>query len=58
MVESVEPEVRLVLRWDDDRRVDLRLEDDDAGTRVVVRETSPEWSAALSLHALVACATV
>jgi uncharacterized protein YndB with AHSA1/START domain len=58
VVESVEPEERLVLRWDDDGRVDLRLEDDEAGTRVIVRETSPEWSAALSLHALAACATV
>jgi uncharacterized protein YndB with AHSA1/START domain len=59
VVERVDPEERLVLRWDDDDGVvDLRLEDTDAGTRVVVRETSPEWSTALSLHALAACATV
>ena len=58
VVERVEPEERLVLRWDDDGRVDLRLEDTEAGTRVVVRETSPEWSTALSLRALAACATV
>jgi uncharacterized protein YndB with AHSA1/START domain len=57
VVETVEPEERLVLRWDDDGLVDLRLEETDAGTRVVVRETSPEWSAALALHALAACAT-
>jgi uncharacterized protein YndB with AHSA1/START domain len=58
VVERVEPEERLVLRWDDDGMVELRLEDTDIGTRVVVRETSPEWSTALSLHALAACATV
>ena len=56
VVETVEPEERLVLRWDDDGRVDLRLEDSDTGTRIVVRETSPEWSTALSLQALAACA--
>jgi uncharacterized protein YndB with AHSA1/START domain len=58
VVETVEPEERIVLRWEDDGLVDLRLEDAEAGTRVLVRETSPEWSAALSLRALAACATV
>jgi uncharacterized protein YndB with AHSA1/START domain len=58
VVERVDPEERLVLRWDDDGSVDLRLEDTDVGTRVVVRETSPEWSTALALHALAACAAV
>jgi uncharacterized protein YndB with AHSA1/START domain len=58
VVERVEPEERLVLRWEDDGMVELRLEDTGTGTRVVVRETSPEWSTALSLHALAACATV
>ena len=57
-MERVEPEERLVLRWDDDGIVELRLEDTDAGTRVVVRETSPEWSTALSLQALASCAIV
>jgi uncharacterized protein YndB with AHSA1/START domain len=54
VVEHVEPEERLVLRWDDDGVVELQLEETDAGTRVVVRETSPEWSTALSLQALAA----
>ena len=57
VVEAIEPEERLVLRWEDDGRVDLQLEDTEAGTRVVVRETSPEWSTALSLHALASCVT-
>ena len=54
-VEAVEPEELLVLRWEDDGRVELRLEDAPSGTRVLVRETAPEWSAALGLQAL-ACA--
>ena len=57
-VETVEPEERIVLRWEDDGLVELRLEDAPAGTRVLVRETSPEWSTALGLQALAACATV
>ena len=53
----VDPEERLVLRWDDDGGlVELRLEEAPAGTRVLVRETSPEWSAALGLQALATCA--
>ena len=56
-VEAVEPEERLVLRWEDDGLVELRLEDAPAGTRVLVRETSPDWSAALGLQALAAWAT-
>jgi uncharacterized protein YndB with AHSA1/START domain len=55
VVEAVEPEERLVLRWEDDGVVELQLEDAPAGTRVLVRETSPEWSAALGLQAM-ACA--
>jgi uncharacterized protein YndB with AHSA1/START domain len=58
VVERVDPEELLVLRWDDDGIVELRLEDTSSGTRVLVRETSPEWSTALSLQALAACATV
>jgi len=57
-VEAVEAEERLVLRWDDGGGlVELRLEDDPAGTRVLVRETSPEWSIALELQASFAWAT-
>ena len=56
-VEVVEPEERIVLRWEDDGLVELRLEDAPAGTRVLVRESSPEWSAALGLQALAAWAT-
>ena len=41
-----------MLRFEDDGVVDLRLADDDAGTRVLVRETSPEWGTALELSAL------
>jgi uncharacterized protein YndB with AHSA1/START domain len=55
-VEVVEPEELLVLRWEDDGVVELRLEDSPDGTRVLVRETSPEWSTALGLQALAACA--
>lgn len=49
---TVEDEERLVLRFEDEGLVDLRLEDDADGTRVLVRETSPEWSTALELSAL------
>ena len=55
-VEAVEPEERIVLRFEDDGVVELRLEDSPDGTRVHVRETSPEWSTALGLQALAACA--
>lgn len=51
-VVTLEEEERLVLRFEDDGLVDLRLADDDAGTRVLVHETSPEWSTALELSAL------
>jgi uncharacterized protein YndB with AHSA1/START domain len=44
---------RLVLDWDDDGgEVEFTLEEVDDGTRLVVRETSPEWSTALELRAL------
>jgi uncharacterized protein YndB with AHSA1/START domain len=56
VVEAAEPEECLRLRWDDDGSVELRLEDVDGGTRVHVRETSPEWSTALAVSALSACA--
>ena len=56
VVEAAEPEECLRLRWEDDGAVELRLEDVDGGTRVRVRETSPEWSTALAVRALAACA--
>ena len=56
VVEAAEPEERLVLRWEDDGVVELRLEDADGRHAVHVRETSPEWSTALGLQALAACA--
>ena len=51
-VVTVEDEERLVLRFDDEGLVDVRLADDEDGTRVLVRETSPQWSTALELSAL------
>jgi uncharacterized protein YndB with AHSA1/START domain len=51
-VVTVEDEERLVLRFEDDGVVDLRLAEDEGGTRILVRETSPAWSTALELSAL------
>jgi uncharacterized protein YndB with AHSA1/START domain len=51
-VVTVEDEERLVLRFEDEGVVDVRLADDVHGTRVLVRETSPAWSTALELSAL------
>ncbi len=47
-----EPPEHLVLDWDDEGEVEFTLEEVDDGTRLVVRETSPEFSTALALHAL------
>jgi uncharacterized protein YndB with AHSA1/START domain len=55
VVETIEAERRLELRWDDTGRVELTLEEVDEGTRLVVRESAPEWSTALELHALALC---
>jgi uncharacterized protein YndB with AHSA1/START domain len=57
VVEKVEPERRLELLWDDTGRVELTLERAGTGTRLLVRETAPEWSVALELHALALCPT-
>jgi hypothetical protein len=46
----------MVLRWDDSGTVDLRVDSVEGGTRVRVRETAPDWSVALELNALAACA--
>lgn len=58
IVESVEELERLVLRWDDDGLVELELGDHPEGTRVRVRETSPDWGVALEMRAGAAWATV
>jgi uncharacterized protein YndB with AHSA1/START domain len=50
-VREVVPGEKLVLDWDDDGAVQFDLEPVPEGTRLVVRETSPEWSTALELHA-------
>jgi uncharacterized protein YndB with AHSA1/START domain len=54
---EVEPGRRLELRWDDAGSVELTLEELDGGTRLIVRETAPDWSAALELRALALCPT-
>ncbi len=56
VVDEVAEGERLVLRWEDDSRVELELDDAPAGTRVLVRETSPEWGVALELEASAAWA--
>ena len=50
-VREAEPAERLVLDWDDAGEVVFTLEEVPAGTRLLVRETAPEWSIALELHA-------
>jgi uncharacterized protein YndB with AHSA1/START domain len=53
-VREAEENERLVLDWDDEDggEVEFTLEPVEEGTRLVVRETSPEWSTALELRAL------
>jgi uncharacterized protein YndB with AHSA1/START domain len=46
-----EPPERLVLDWDEEGEVEFTLEEVEDGTRLLVRETSPEWSTALELRA-------
>jgi uncharacterized protein YndB with AHSA1/START domain len=57
VVETVDPDRRLGLRWDDAGTVELTLEAVAEGTRLVVRETAPDWAAALELNALALCPT-
>jgi uncharacterized protein YndB with AHSA1/START domain len=58
-VREAEPEERLVLDWDDDGgEVVLELEEVEGGTRLHVVETSPQFAAALELHALVCASNV
>ena len=52
VVREVELEERLVLDWEDDGEVVLELEEVEGGTLLRVVESSPDWSAALELHAL------
>ncbi len=57
VVEEIESESRLVLRWlDDEGVVWLELEPAGTGTTLRVVETSPEFAAALELRAYAACA--
>ncbi len=56
VVEDVEPERRLALRFDDDGAVEIALEPVPEGTRVVVTESAPSFATALELRALAACA--
>ena len=51
-----EPGERLVLDWDEEGEgeVEFTLEEVDEGTRLVVRESTPEFSTALELRALAA----
>jgi uncharacterized protein YndB with AHSA1/START domain len=48
----VEPGERLVLDWDDQGEVEFTLEEVEEGTRLLVRESTPEFSTALELRAL------
>ena len=52
VVEEVERPSRFGFRWADEGDVAFELEEVDEGTKVVVRETTGEWSTALELRAL------
>jgi uncharacterized protein YndB with AHSA1/START domain len=45
------PGERLVLDWDDEGTVELTLEEVEEGTRLLVRESTPQFSTALELRA-------
>jgi uncharacterized protein YndB with AHSA1/START domain len=47
-----EPGERLVLDWEEEGEVEFTLEEVDDGTRLLVRESSPEFATALELRAL------
>jgi uncharacterized protein YndB with AHSA1/START domain len=51
-VREAVPGEKLVLDWDDEGAVEFDLEPVPDGTRLVVRETSPEFFTALELRAL------
>ena len=46
-----DPGERLVLDWDEEGEVEFTLEEVEDGTRLLVRESTPEWSTALELRA-------
>jgi uncharacterized protein YndB with AHSA1/START domain len=46
-----DPRERLVLDWDEQGEVEFVVEEVEDGTRLLVRETTPEWSTALELRA-------
>ena len=46
------PSERLVLDWDDEGTVELTLQEVEEGTRLLVRESTPEFSTALALRAM------
>ena len=50
-VTEIDPERRLAFEWDDEGAVEFTLDDDVDGTRLVVIESSPQWSTALDLQA-------
>ena len=54
VVEEIDPERRFGFRWTDDEagQVAIDLEEVEEGTKVTVRETTPEVSTALELRAL------
>ena len=52
IVREAVPGERLVLDWDDEGEVEFTIEEIPDGTRLTVRETSPEFSTALELRAL------
>ena len=47
----VEPGERLVFEWADEGEVEFTLEEVEEGTRLLVRESTPEFSTALELRA-------
>ncbi len=55
IVEEVEPERYLSLRFEDDGLVELELEQAGGATRLFVTESSPQFGPALELSALCAC---
>ena len=50
-VTEVEPGERLAFAWEDEGDVAFTLDDEAAGTRLTVVETSPAWTTALDLQA-------
>src|SRR5437763_16190565 len=52
VVEEIDEERRLALRFEDDGLVELELEDTPGGTLLGVTETSPQFGPALELRAI------